>query len=107
MVPPMVVVMVIIHLGHRLFRNVLDRRGGARIDQRQRLRWFGRSGRARNAPSAARPRTLVPFIDILLQLRDDSVTHASAVRLPPWQLPRRDADLNSSDDVNGNCCAEA
>lgn len=103
----MVVVMVIVHLGDHLFRAVLDRQGGARIDQRQRLGSFGRSGQSQKCAECCKTQNSLPFIDILLQLRDNSIAHASAVRLPPWQLPRRDADSSASDDVNGNCCAEA
>jgi hypothetical protein len=87
----MVVVMVIVHLGHHLFRAVLDRQGGARIDQRQRLRSFGRSGQSQKCAECCKTqnsrRTLVPFIDILLQLRDNSIAHASAVRLPHGNCP--------------------
>jgi hypothetical protein len=53
--PPMVVVMVIVHLGHHLFRAVLDRQGGARIDQRQRLRSFGRSGQSQKCAELQDP----------------------------------------------------
>jgi hypothetical protein len=45
----------------------------------------------RNAQTAAKPRTFVPFIPLLLHLKG---FHASAVRLPLLQLPRRDAEKN-------------
>jgi hypothetical protein len=45
----------------------------------------------RNAPTAAKPRTFVPFIPLLLHLKG---FHASAVRLLLLQLPRRDAEKN-------------
>jgi len=44
----------------------------------------------RNAPTAAKPRTFVPFIPLLLL----NGFHASAVRLLLLQLPRRDAEKN-------------
>jgi len=59
-VPPMVVVVVIMHFGHQLFRTVLDHRGGARIDQRQRLRSFGRNGQSQNRYDAFPPSEIDP-----------------------------------------------
>jgi hypothetical protein len=43
-VPVMMPTMMPSHLGRRCLRIILDRRGGARINQRQRLRLLGRCG---------------------------------------------------------------
>ena len=94
------------HLGCRL-GILLNRCGGARIGQRQRLGALGGAARTSNAPTAASPRSFVTFI---------CISHEGCLDVTPTpcsrssQPPRRDAWCESWSkrrecDVNA-CAAE-